>query len=319
MASVNDVKQKIKNANALGIANLSNKGVTVGEQATTYEIMQSIDKVVSGKAEMDALNTLINESGVLDSTEGTVTEKVEELIDKAECEAFVNNYVFRSDYTQNFKNTDLVSIPSVLDFSKITRCDDMFNRCAYLKEVNLDLNSATSCARMVAFCTSLETIRLTAPNCTSFSEFAVGCERLKSVDIQGVNNVKNFAYAFEGCVLLESIEGLNTSLATNTGRMFNGCSSLERLPLIDMSNVTGGDGMFGGCSSLKEVFFVTESIKCNFALGQSSDLTNESIDSVFEGLAYTENARTLYLHSAVILRLQDKHYQMATEKGWTIK
>ena len=38
---------------------------------------------VADTTEIDALETLIDESGVLEDTEGTATEKVEELIDKA--------------------------------------------------------------------------------------------------------------------------------------------------------------------------------------------------------------------------------------------
>ena len=80
--SIADLKTKVKNANALGVANLIEKGVAVDENATTYEIMQSIADVLGGGG-TEELENLIDQSGVLDSTEGSVTEKVEQLIDKA--------------------------------------------------------------------------------------------------------------------------------------------------------------------------------------------------------------------------------------------
>ena len=47
MASIKDIKTQIENANALGRANLTEKGVEIAENATTYEIMQSIAGISS--------------------------------------------------------------------------------------------------------------------------------------------------------------------------------------------------------------------------------------------------------------------------------
>jgi hypothetical protein len=46
--NIADLKQNIKNANALGVANLTEKGVEVSESATTYDIMKSIAEVSGG-------------------------------------------------------------------------------------------------------------------------------------------------------------------------------------------------------------------------------------------------------------------------------
>lgn len=48
MATIQEVKQQIENANALGRQNLTDKGVDVSADATTYEIMQSIADVSGG-------------------------------------------------------------------------------------------------------------------------------------------------------------------------------------------------------------------------------------------------------------------------------
>lgn len=83
MATIKEIKEQIENANALGRQNLTEKGVTIPENATTYEIMKNIKNVSGSSAELDALEDLIDNSEVLEDTEGSVTEKVEELIDKA--------------------------------------------------------------------------------------------------------------------------------------------------------------------------------------------------------------------------------------------
>lgn len=48
MANLKELKTQIENANALGIANLTEKGVDVSAGATTYEIMSKIADVESG-------------------------------------------------------------------------------------------------------------------------------------------------------------------------------------------------------------------------------------------------------------------------------
>ena len=48
MATIQQLKTQIENANTLGRTNLSEKGVTVEETATTYDIMTAIAEIVSG-------------------------------------------------------------------------------------------------------------------------------------------------------------------------------------------------------------------------------------------------------------------------------
>ena len=48
MATIQQLKTQIENANALGRQNLADKGVALPETATTYEIMQGIGNISSG-------------------------------------------------------------------------------------------------------------------------------------------------------------------------------------------------------------------------------------------------------------------------------
>jgi hypothetical protein len=74
------LSEKILAVNNLGRSNLAEKGVAVSDNATTYEIMQSIADV-SGGAELEAIETAIDNSGVLEENEYTLTQKVQKLID----------------------------------------------------------------------------------------------------------------------------------------------------------------------------------------------------------------------------------------------
>ncbi len=71
MATIQDLKTQIENANALGRTNLADKGVELPETATTYEIMQGIGDVSSGGSQYtsivyneDNTVTLIDTGGV---------------------------------------------------------------------------------------------------------------------------------------------------------------------------------------------------------------------------------------------------------------
>lgn len=50
MATVQQIKDAINNANAVGITNLTGKGVSVSDTATTYEIMSKIADIPSDGA-----------------------------------------------------------------------------------------------------------------------------------------------------------------------------------------------------------------------------------------------------------------------------
>lgn len=75
---------------------------------------------------------------------------------------------------------------------------------------------------------------------------------------------------------------------------------------------------FNGCTSLIEVRFTPESIKQNLAFTQSSQLSDESIQSILDGLANVSTTRTLSLNSEVYAKLTEEQKQSATDKGWTI-
>ena len=95
-----------------------------------------IEKAQSG-GNTDELEAIIDNSGVLDSTEGTVEEKVEQVVDKAEDE---NLWYMRSTEvsdrfgTSLFHGSKLTKLPR-LDLSKNT---NLSNMCTYAKIERID-------------------------------------------------------------------------------------------------------------------------------------------------------------------------------------
>lgn len=73
MATIKDVKTQIENANALGVANLNEKGVIIPNTSTTYEIMQSIAKISGGGGDIvigaDCTNIVYNNDDTITLTD----------------------------------------------------------------------------------------------------------------------------------------------------------------------------------------------------------------------------------------------------------
>jgi hypothetical protein len=82
MASLKELKAQIEDANALGVANLTDKGVDVPATATTYDIMSAIAEIVSGGGasytsiifEEDDKITLIDKDGTEHTMEWEYTD-----------------------------------------------------------------------------------------------------------------------------------------------------------------------------------------------------------------------------------------------------
>lgn len=171
------------------------------------------------------------------------------------------------------------------------------------------------------------------------------------VDCSGMTVNGNISNTFYGCSSLEEVSLINIperaidcsslfSLAPNIipDKMkkitfspkvkvtritlgFNGRYSLQTIVgELDFSECepTQQQNPFNGCTSLIEVRFTPESIKQNLAFTQSSQLSDESIQSILDGLANVTETRTLTLHSEVYAKLTEEQKQLATDKGWTI-
>ena len=256
----------------------------------SYSVLPDENKVLSGvEVEVDVIDnrvteieTAIDESGVLDSTEGTVTEKVEQVIDKAEQltdKDILEEMYYKESYYLTINNTNSPFYYSDWTYPTIPKID--FSRQASL---------------VYAFA---------SPHLEYFEHYI------------NSSNCLNFSSAF-AIRNIKRIKGVDTSNATNVREMFGaGLEEIEE-PL-NLSKVTALSNIYSFCQSfvLREIRFVPETIKISISL-ISPVLTEESIQSIIDGLATAETTQTLYLNSQKVANLTDEQLRTIANKNWTV-
>lgn len=157
-----------------------------------------------------------------------------------------------------------------------------------------------------------------------------GCSNIKEVTFINIPDFDipvpvDSIFSLASSIIPDKIEKVTFSpkIKTNNARlMFNGRNSLKyiigELDFLAITDTDGINSAFNGCTSLIEVRFTPESIKQNLSFTQSSQLSDESIQSILDGLANVSTTRKLSLNSAVYAKLTEEQKQSATDKGWTI-
>lgn len=239
---------------------------------------------------------------------------------------------------ENFpEKTSYQNLYGILSMKHVPYNDNMtiFNNDVEIRELNVDTSS-------------WRTLNNAFRNCYFLTKINEG----NIVDCSGIIEGNILRYAFYGCSCIEEINFINMpdfavsvdsmfSLAPNiipdklkkisfspklnalnVTLLFNGRGSLEEIiGELDLSKITSANGQnnpFNGCTSLVEVRFTKESIKYNLSFTQSSQLSDESIQSILDGLANVSTTQTLSLNSEVYAKLTEEQKQSATDKGWTI-
>ena len=245
---------------------------------------------VEDTTEIDNLEEIIDNSGVLEDTEGSVSEKVEQLIDKAKLGGKIS---VDSAYRFCEKNR-LINYLNRFDFSECQNFEEMFNTATLLTSVPLiDTSKALNITNMFYSCTAL-----------------------KEVNNLNTSHISNADSLFSLCSSLTTVENLDTSKFNSFEWTFYNCSKLENVCLLDSANASSFNRAFDGCSRLKNISFVKESIKVSINFGWSSLLSAESIQSIIDGLAIVTTAQTLTLNSAITLT--DEQKATIESKGWTL-
>ncbi len=187
---------------------------TTGETyADLTEGVQALkDNYGQGGGGTDEIENLIDQSGVLDSTDGTATEKVEQLIDLAEWEKVWYETSERITNINNlFKGYQGVTIPRT------------------------NFISATSCGRFIEN-SKVEYIDyyINTPKVTSFQYGFANAPLLKRMKGFNASNASQVNGVFLGDSLLETIEEpLDFSKVTaNMGLAFNGCIALKDISFV---------------------------------------------------------------------------------------
>ncbi len=329
--------------------------------------MSLVEKLNSVKTRVNNLENAINSSGVLDITDGTVTDKVNLLIEKAQnsgtsgkpyvdtrlithWDGFFQNgqnmsvleYADMSNgvsFKNLFNNNQQLTECPVIDVSNGESFDFMFNRCINLLTVpKLNTSKGTTFEDMFRECTKVENIPpFDTSNATNLKGIFKSCyKRVPDID---TSNATNLSQAFASANI-EEFRG-NVEKATNVGEMFrtntkikyvgefkavsvstfwylfDGCTSLETVELMQIGeNAQNATNSFNNCKALKNIRFVPNTTKVSIAFAQSSKLTTESVQSIFDGLATVTTAQTLTLNANT--KILQSQVDAANAKGWTV-
>lgn len=178
------------------------------------DFSQTAESIETGAEARAEIETLIDESGVLDSTEGTATEKIEQLIGFAQWEEVL--YEISRNWTTQFQS--FFAYPEAKIALKL----------CYEKALQLNYTFCDSGIERIDY-------YINCKNATSMWWTFKGAKNLKF--IYGINSakVKKFQEAFCGCTSLETIqEPLNfqSVAADGTNLTFWECRSLKHIKFV---------------------------------------------------------------------------------------
>lgn len=132
-------------------------------------------------------------------------------------------------------------------------------------------------------------------------------------------NLQNLFYA---CAELEVVDWTDFALKIGTfTQAFGGCNTLKEIKgVIDLSSCTVTSGTFSNCYALESVTFKEKSIYVNIDIRYAQNLSDDSIQSIIDGLADLtgSTAQTLTLHATVKAKLSEEQIATITSKNWTL-
>lgn len=250
---------------------------------------------------LNALESYIDDSGMLSGTEDTLADKVKGLIELSKSHHwFQETFLSGASSSVFTNNKTLKSVPN-FDTSCITSFEGMFGGCTALERIDgLNTSNGTTFASMFSNCQNLREVPLIdTSKGTYFNSMFANCKSITTIPTVDVSNGINLQAMFMGCSQLVSIPELNTVNSTQFSNMFSGCTSLETVEGINLT--TGGttSNMFNGCGELKHLR-VNSLILGSFSLQYSPKITVDTAKHIICSLKdYSETSKTytLYLHS----------------------
>lgn len=213
----------------------------------------------------------------------------------------------------------LVSVGN-LKFPKATSLQNCFRGCSKL--VNISSTIAPLCTNITNCfqnCTSLKTIgTLYTPKAFSMTMFS-DCPNLESIDSFDVSAAVDMSRLFFAKNKIKKVGFQNTNKVINFNQLFKGCEILEEVTGLDLSSATNVDDIFNSCISLKKLSFVENSIPISINIGFSNLLTDESVQSIIDGLKTVDTQQTLTLHTDIVAKLTDEQKQTIESKNWIVE
>lgn len=188
--------------------------------------------------------------------------------------------------------------------------------------------TATPFWQDVSFPENLRDVQLNFLSLTTLSGNRwFGGTNATSVTIIGENIVQaNLSYSFYNSKYLKYVD---FSKCGNGGKLsityfsnaFQASALLERIiGNLDLSNSASNGNCFMGCTALKEFRVIPLSIKLNFSVISSPNLSNETIQSIIEGLADLTGGttQTITFHATVGAKLTEEQKATITAKNWIL-
>lgn len=147
-----------------------------------------------------------------------------------------------------------------------------------------------------------------------------GATELDTIWLIDTSHIKDFSYCFMNSKV-KDIYGLDTSSGEQFSFLCIYNDTLETIhSVLDFSKAKNATKPFNGCSSLKNIQFNPCSILLNIAFTDSDKLTDESTQSIIDGLADLTGrvSQTLSLHNDVGAKLTDEQKAAITAKNWNL-
>lgn len=304
-------------------------------------------------ADFDEIKKALVSNGV-DVQFGTDTKEYGKLVDNAlikgnQAEEDLNQtikwygelYLIDDPPTQFTENATITYMPP-LDFSGKTSLANAFYKCSALEKVALintsgvtdfnscfagckmiteipliDTSSGIDFTKMFSQCSALiSTPCLDLSNGTVYNSMFIRDTKLQKIEAIFSSNPASYNCFASQCSVLKEVISTSILYPTDAYNMFYRNQYLETVPTMDLSNATSLSGILMACTKLKNVSFVENSIKLSVSIS-SAVLSDESIQSIIDGLATVETTCTLSLHSDVLAKLTDAQIETLANKNWT--
>lgn len=291
MATLQELKVQIENANALGRQNLTDKGVEVEEAATTYEIMQGIADVSGGggveykeyplpqddyvyyryppcnEDRYIQLSISTIEYGTLNvdgyTKAGTMNGDQDGSYYKFIIPAHKEDFIIKlstmpiyapssADCTEVYCGKSIALNPRANLYSWATTTINGLEKITFKGSIT------NSNKQVYGLFWSLpcQTIKFKSITATTSSQIFLDCIFLKNVQFEELV-LTNPTEAFKNCVSLEAIDCSKITPSGSVANMFFGCSSLVILDLSSWASqsptFTGVNGLFRYCGMLKTI------------------------------------------------------------------
>ena len=142
---------------------------------------------------------------------------------------------------------------------------------------------------------------------------------VQSLRYEDSANVTNFTGAFQDC-RIKSIPRLDFRKAQNISSLCIYSTTIEEVGQMEIPNVTNTSYAFSGCTGLKRITFVPGCIKASIGFPNSHLLSQDSVESILQGLADLRGAqaRTLTFHKDVGEKLTEEQKAAITAKNWIL-